>query len=212
MTTARSTTTRLYDYWRSSASYRVRIALGLAGLDWEAIPIDLVAGAQREQHHVERNPQGLVPVVELDGLRLTQSLAIIEYLDETRMLGLLPENPASKARVRALSYAIAMEIHPICNLRVAKFATAHSAGSIDMKAWMQHFIAAGLADFEAMLNGEPYCFGASVTMADICLVPQVYNATRWEVDMTPFPRTRTIADRLERLPAFQGARPETAGH
>ena len=104
--------TTLYDYWRSTASYRVRIALGLAGEAYDSLPIDLVAGAQKSSEHLTRNPQGLVPMLEIDGLQLTQSLAIVEYLDETRELGLLPADPAGRARVRALGHAIAMEIHP----------------------------------------------------------------------------------------------------
>ncbi|MEJ2002845.1 MAG: glutathione S-transferase N-terminal domain-containing protein, partial [Maritimibacter sp.] len=103
---------RLYDYWRSSASYRVRIALGLAGLDWQSDAINLLDGDQRGAAHLARNPQGLVPALEIDGEVLTQSLAIVEYLDETRGLGLLPDAPLERARVRALAYAIAMEIHP----------------------------------------------------------------------------------------------------
>ncbi|RJG46163.1 maleylacetoacetate isomerase [Mesorhizobium sp. DCY119] len=208
MAAHRNSKIRVYDYWRSSASYRVRIVLGLAGLEWESVAIDLVAGEQRESGHLKRNAQGLVPVIELDDTLLSQSLAIIEYLDETRSLGLLPEDPVSRARVRALSYAIAMEIHPVCNLRVARFATDHSGGNIDTKTWMQHFIGAGLADFEALLEGGRFCFGDTVTMADICLMPQIYNSIRWEVDMTPFRKIGAIVKHLELLPAFRAAHPE----
>ena len=149
--------TTLHDYWRSSASYRVRIALGLVGERWQTVPVDLVAGAQRQPGHLARNPQGLVPALEIDGLTLTQSLAIIEYLDETRGAGFLPADPAGCARVRALAHAIAMEIHPICNLRVARHAVEASGGAITMEGWMRAFIGPGLAAFEAMLDLPGTC-------------------------------------------------------
>lgn len=203
---------RLHDYWRSSASYRVRIALGLAGLDWQSLPVDLVAGAQTAPDHLARNPQGLVPVLEIDGAQLTQSLAIVEYLDETRGLGLLPATPLERARVRALAHAVAMEIHPVCNLRVAKFATAQSGGTLSMQDWMQAFIAPGLAALEEMVEDGLYCFGTSVTLADICLVPQLYNAQRWGVDLAPLPRLARIGAHLETLPAFAAAHPDRTPH
>ncbi|HSF62894.1 MAG TPA: glutathione S-transferase N-terminal domain-containing protein, partial [Paracoccaceae bacterium] len=142
----------LYDYWRSSAAYRLRIALGLAGLDWTAVPVDLATGENRHADHLARNPQGLVPVVDIDGLRLTQSLAIVEYLDETRALGFLPADPVGRARVRTLAYAVAMEIHPVCNLSVARHAATASGGAITMEGWMHHFIPRGLAAVEALLD------------------------------------------------------------
>lgn len=200
--------THLYDYWRSTASYRVRIALGLAKLDWTSIPVNLVEGAQRSEQHLQRNAQGLVPVLAIDDISLTQSLAIIEYLDETRSLGLLPGNAADRARVRALAHAIAMEIHPVCNLRVAKYAVAESEDLISMRSWMQHFIAPGLDALEQMLPDADFCFGDSVTLADICLLPQLYNAQRWEVDLESMPKIRRIADNLQRLEAFAQAHPD----
>ncbi len=203
---------RLYDYWRSSASYRVRIALGLAGLGWHSVPVDLAEGGQRTAEHLARNPQGLVPVLEIDGLRLTQSLAIIEYLDETRGLGLLPDDPQGRARVRALAFAVAMDIHPICNLRVARFAVERSGGGITMEGWMQAFIAPGLAALEAMVDGGMYCHGDAVTLADICLVPQLYNARRWRIDLAPMPKLCRIGDHLDTLPAFAAAHPDRVPH
>ncbi|MBL6429129.1 MAG: maleylacetoacetate isomerase [Maritimibacter sp.] len=202
----------LHDYWRSSASYRLRIAMGLAGMEWEAVTVDLQAGAQTSEAHMSRNPQGLVPVLEIDGHSFTQSLSILEYLDETRDLGLLPKDPAGRQAVRALSYAIAMEIHPVCNLRVAKHAVAASGGAITMQGWMQTFIGPGLAAFETMLDGGDFCYGDGVTMADICLVPQLYNARRWEVDLAPLPKIRHISDRLDEIPAFAAAHPDLAPH
>lgn len=198
----------LYDYWRSSASYRVRIALNLAGLDWRSVAVDLAGGAQRAGDHLARNPQGLVPVLEIDGHRFTQSLAIIEYLDETRGLGLLPADAPGRTRVRALAHAVAMEIHPICNLRVARYAADHSAGGITMEGWMQTFIAPGLAALEQMVDDGDYCYRSSVTLADLCLVPQLYNARRWNIDLTPLPRLAHIGAHLDTLPAFKAALPE----
>jgi maleylacetoacetate isomerase len=199
---------RLYDYWRSSASYRVRIALGLAGLEWQCVPVNLVDGDQQSARHLERNPQGLVPVLEIDGFLFTQSLAIIEYLDETRQLGLLPADPVARARVRALSHAIAMEIHPVCNLRVARHAVAQTGGGVTLEGWMRHFISSGLSAFEAMLEGGEYCYGEVVTLADICLMPQLYNAHRWKVDLSAMPKIRRIEETLASIPAIATAHPD----
>lgn len=199
----------LYDYWRSSASYRVRIALNLAGLDWTAVPVNLVEGAQRGKDHLARNPQGLVPVLEIDGQNFTQSLAIVEYLDETRGLDLLPADPVGRARVRAMAHAVAMEIHPICNLRVARYAVDHSGGGITMEGWMQEFIAAGLAALEKMVDDGNHCYRSAVTLPDLCLVPQLYNARRWNVDLSALPRLTRIGAYLDGLPAFKAARPKS---
>ncbi len=203
--------TVLYDYWRSSASYRVRIALAHLGLPWHSVSVNLVDGTQRGTGNLARNPQGLVPTLEIDGEILTQSLAIIEYLHDTRGGGLLPEDAVGRARVRALSYAVAMEIHPICNLSVGKFAVAESGGAITTEVWMRHFIGKGLTALEGML-GSPatgrFCHGDQVTMADLCLVPQVYNARRWGVDMGAMPVITRIDAALATLPAVQAAHPD----
>ncbi|MCC6007581.1 MAG: maleylacetoacetate isomerase [Rhodobacteraceae bacterium] len=202
----------LYDFWRSSASYRLRIALGLLGLDWSAIPVDLPSGVQRSPENMARNPQGLVPTLEIDGLSLTQSVAILEYLDETRGAGFLPGDALGRHRVRALSHAIAMEIHAVCNLRVASHAASASGGGITMASWMERFIPSGLDAVEAMLaNGPegPFCHGMQVSMADICLVPQIYNARRWDVwDTDRFPRIAAIMTALEEIPAVAAAHPD----
>ena len=203
----------LYDYWRSSAAYRLRIALGLAGLRWRSVPVDLLDGAQRGADNLARNPQGLVPTVEIDGLTLTQSLAVIEYLDETRGCGFLPADAPGRARVRALAHAVAMEIHPVCNLAVSKFAADNSGGAITLQGWMQHFIARGLAAVERMLDHPDtgrLCHGDTVTMADIVLVPQLYNARRWEVDIAGLERIASIDARLAGIPAFAAAHPDRA--
>ena len=202
--------TRLYDYWRSSASYRVRMALNLLGVGFDAIPVDLLQAEQVGAANMARNPQGLVPSVEIDGLTLTQSLAIIEYLNDTRG-GLLPADAAGRARVRALSYAVAMEIHPICNLRVGRYVEAASAGAITMVGWQKKFIGEGLAAVEGMLNHPAtgrFCHGDQITMADLCLLPQVYNARRWEVDVTSYVQICRIVAELEVIPAIAAAHPD----
>ncbi|MCY1126649.1 maleylacetoacetate isomerase [Frigidibacter sp. RF13] len=204
------TETVLYDYWRSSASYRIRIALALLGISYRTVSVDLTAGEQRDALNLTRNPQGLVPTLDIDGLRLTQSLAILDYLNETRQAGWLPGDPAQRAEVRAIAHAIAIDIHPVCNLRVAKYAV--SLGST-MEGWMRHFIPLGLEGVEGLLErnaGGPYSHGDSVTLADICLVPQIYNARRWGVDLATFPRAAAVAEALEALPAFQAAHPDRA--
>ncbi|WP_417241621.1 maleylacetoacetate isomerase [Celeribacter sp.] len=202
----------LFDYWRSSASYRVRIGLNLTGETWTSSAVDLLANAQRGGENLERNPQGLVPSIEIDGTRFTQSLAILEYLDETRALGLLPTDPVGRAKTRALAHAIAMDIHPVCNLRVVGYAATASSGQITKEAWMHHFIAQGLAEFEAMLEGGDFCYGDHLTLADICLVPQVYNAERWGVDMTGMPKIRRVAAHLATFDAVLAAHPDKTPH
>ncbi len=199
----------LFDYWRSSASYRVRIALSLLNLQVDLVSVDLLKGEQAAEANRSRNPQGLVPTLEIDGIVLTQSLAILEYLDETRGAGFLPKDPVGRARVRTLSMAIAMEIHPVCNLRVTRYAAAQSDGQINQADWMRHFIAQGMADFEAMLpdSAGAFCFGDGVSMADICLVPQMYNARRWDVPLEKLTKCVGIDARLRALPAFVRAAP-----
>ncbi len=203
----------LYDYWRSSASYRVRIALNMLGIGYKRVPIDLLEGEQNSADYVALNPQGFVPTLTIDGEVLTQSLAIIEYLAELRPeSGLMPSDSASRQHVRALAYAIAMDIHPICNTHVAAHVMAITDRADTREEWMRHFIAGGLRKLEVMLSKfeGSFSFGDTPTMADICLVPQVYNARRWGVDLTDLKRIVEIDARCTNLPAFQAAHPDRA--
>lgn len=201
----------LYDYWRSSAAYRVRIALGLLGVDYTSVPVNLLDGSHRTPENLARNPQGLVPTLEIDGLVLTQSVAILEYLDETRVAGFLPKDPAGRARVRALAYAVAMEIAPVCNLSVRNFAAQSSGGAITADAWQGHFMQLGLPAVERMLDHPATglcCHGDSVSIADICLVPQIYNALRVGIDLAAYPQISRIMAHLETIPAIAAAYPD----
>lgn len=205
--------TVLFDYWRSSASYRVRIALNMLAIPYSSVAVDLLSGEHKQAEHLARNPQGLVPALSIDGHMLTQSLAIIEYLAETRPnASLLPDGPLGRHRVRALSYAIAVDIHPVCNLGVVFHVMQQSQDpDAARSAWMRKFIGEGLDGFERMLDsphtGE-FCHGDQPTMADLCLVPQLYNARRWKVDLSACKRVTAIAERCEALPAFAAAHPD----
>lgn len=204
--------TVLYDYWRSSSSYRVRIALHLAREPFKRMPVDLLEGDHRAPDHLQRNPQGLVPVLEIDGQQFTQSLAILEYLNDTRALGLLPDDPAQRAKVRALAHSIAVDIHPVCNLSVVRHATAEAEDTpAATRVWMQHFISPGLVSFDTLLSGfyqAPYCCGDTPSLADLCLMPQLYNAHRWGVDLSELPRLQAIKTACTAHPAFAAAHPD----
>jgi maleylacetoacetate isomerase len=205
---------RLYTFWRSSAAYRARIALHLKGLSFESVPKSLGAGEQRAPEFLDVNPQGFVPALVDEGQVITQSLALIEYLDETHPLPpLLPPDPLGRARVRAMAQAIACDIHPLNNLRVLNYlkgTLGHEQASID--TWYRHWIAEGFTALERMAQAHSgdgaHMYGNGVTLADVCLVPQLYNARRFDADLTPFPTLVAIGRALETLPAFEASRPE----
>ncbi len=204
---------KLYSYFRSSAAYRVRIAFNLKGLTCEMIPIHLQkeGGLHRKPEFRAINPQMRVPALELDsGEVLIQSLAIIEYIDELHpQPPLLPRDPLERAKVRALSQVIACDIHPLNNLgplRYLKNAMGQDQAKID--AWYHHWILEGFDAVEALLRPGPYACGAEVTLADICLVPQVYNARRLKVPLDRFPRIVAVDAACAKLAAFDQARPE----
>jgi maleylacetoacetate isomerase len=199
----------LHGYWRSSAAYRVRIALNWKGLDVSHHAIDLRIGAHHDPDYLSVNPQGLVPCLVDGPAVLGQSLAIIEYLEETRPTPpLLPSDPVERARVRSAALAIACDIHPVNNLRILNYLRGEMGqpqSAID--AWIGHWIAEGLAPLEAIAEA-PYLFGEAVTMADLCLVPQLYNARRFAVGLSLYPKLTAIEANLLALPAFESARPE----
>lgn len=203
---------RLYDYSRSSAAYRVRIALRLKGLNWDAVPVDLRRGTHRTLDYLARNPQGLVPTLEDGEVTLTQSMAIVEYLDERfPEPPLMPSDPVGRAHVRSLAQHLACEIGPLTSLRVLQH-LQHRLGVEDRErsGWYRHWIAEGFTSLEARLAAVAgvFCYGDQVTLADLCLVPQVYNARRYNCDLVPFPQIRRIETACLRLPAFDEARPE----
>lgn len=206
---------KLYTYFRSSAAYRARIALNLKGLAWEAVPVHLVkdGGQHRKPDYLTLNPAGLVPALEDDGQVLTQSLAIIEYLDETHPEPpLLPADALGRARVRALAQAIACDIHPINNLRVLQYLKRELGVSDEQKdAWYRHWCELGLAAVEAMLAGDArtgrFCHGDAPGLADCCLVPQVFNARRFGAQLDTMPTVLRIVDACDALDAFRLAAP-----
>lgn len=199
----------LWDYPKSSASYRVRIALNLAGIDYQIETVDLLAKENLSNDHLARNPQGFVPVLDIDGHRFTQSLAILDYLDTSRHLGLLPSDPAQRAQQTALAHAIAVDLHPVCNLSVASYATRGEEPA--RTQWMRHFITPRMAAFEQMLESftqAPYCCGDTPSLADIVLMPQIYNAIRWGADYADCTRINAVAKACEALSAFANAHPD----
>ena len=203
---------KLYNYFRSSASFRVRIALNLKGLAYDYVPVHLAKGEQKLPEFAALTAEGLVPLLELDdGQRLTQSMAIIEYLDETHpQPALLPADAAGRARVRALSQIVACEIHPLNNLRVLKYLVNDLKASDDAKnAWYKHWVRLGLQSYEARLAERPgtYSHGDAPTLADCCLVPQIFNAQRFDCDLSGLPRTMAVFDACMQLNAFQKAQP-----
>lgn len=201
----------LYDYYRSSASYRVRIALNLKGVDYTRVPVNLLEGEQKEAAYRARNPQGFVPMLEADGERLTQSLAIMSWLDgKYPMPPLLPADPAGRSHVLALALTIAADIHPLNNLRVLKRLTAMGIDQAGRDDWYRHWIAEGFDALEALAapRAGDFLFGAAPTFADICLVPQMFNARRFEVPLGAWPTLLRADAAATALPAFAAAHPD----
>lgn len=202
----------LYDYWRSSAAYRVRIALALKGVVWASVPVDLTQGGQRAADYMALNPQGLVPALAIDGQLLTQSLAIIEYLDARfPEPALLPADPAARARVTAQALVIAADVHPLNNLRVLNWLRGElGQDEAAVLRWYHHWIAEGFAALEAQAPEAGLFGGDRPNLADVFLVPQVANARRFEMNLEPFPRLVRIDAALREIPAFAAAAPERA--
>ena len=213
----------LYTYWRSSAAYRVRIALNLKGLAYEAAPRHLLrnGGEQRRPDYLALNPQGLVPALADDGFVVPQSIAICEYLEEIHPEPrLLPGSARDRATVRGMALAVACDTHPLNNLPVVAYLRREfGADDEAVKRWMAHWIHRGFAALERWVgapggsdavpaDGQLYCYGSQVTLADVCLVPQMYNARRFHVDLASYPRLVSICRHLEALPAFAAACPE----
>jgi maleylacetoacetate isomerase len=205
---------RLHGYFRSSAAFRVRIALNLKGVPYQNVSHHLRRNEQRAPDYLALNPQGLVPSLEIDGRTLVQSLAIIEYLDETVPESpLLPADPVRRARVRAIAQAVACDIHPLGNLRVLRY-LRHQChqDQAAVQSWYNHWVAEGFGGLEPMLRDGretgALCHGDTPSLADICLVPQVVNAQTYKLDLSPYPTIRRVFDAAMKLPAFERALPE----
>ena len=200
----------LYDFWRSSASYRVRIALNLKGVAYRSVPMDLTQGMQSSPDYIAINPQGFVPALAIDGLLLTQSLAIIDYLDaQYKDPPMVSSDPASRSRTLAQALLIAADIHPLNNLRVLHYLRGElGQGEAAINGWYRHWIAEGFVALEQQAPTEGLFGGASPNMADVCLVPQMANARRFDAPLDAYPKLVAIDAALRALPAFAAAAPE----
>lgn len=204
---------KLYSYWRSSSAYRVRIALNIKGVSHDLHAVHLVkdGGQQHAADYKTINPQELVPALELgDGIVLTQSLAIIDWLEQTHPEpAILPSDPLLRARVLAAAHVIAMETQPVTNLATGQqLKQRFGATQDDVVTWMCDYMMRAFDVLEPMIDGTPFAFGDRPSLADICIVPQLYNAHRWGVDLSPYPKLKALEDACLALPAFDAARPE----
>jgi maleylacetoacetate isomerase/maleylpyruvate isomerase len=200
----------LHSAWRSSAAYRVRIGLNLKGLAYDIAPVNLVANQHQAPAFAALNPQRLLPALEVDGRTLTQSLAILDWLDETvPQPALLPADPFDRAVVRSMAQIVASDIHPVNNLRILRALTDLGVDEPGREAWIGRWITDGFTALETMVarHSAGYAFGETPTLADCCLVPQVYNAERFRTDLAPFPAIRAVAERARAHPAFAAAHP-----
>ena len=203
---------KLHNYFRSSASFRVRIALELKGLNYDYSAVHLARGDHKKPPYADLSADTLVPLLEVDGQQLSQSMAIIEYLDEKHPTpALLPADSIGRAKVRALAQSISCDIHPLNNLRILKYLTKELKVEDEAKnTWYRHWCREGLVAFErqlAQLSASDFCYGNTPTLADCCLVPQIFNARRFDTDLSSLPRTMAAFDACMALPAFQKAQP-----
>ncbi len=205
---------KLYTYYRSSAAFRVRIALNIKGLKYDSIPKHFAKNEHRAADYLSLNPQGLIPALDSDGAVLSQSMAIMEYLDEQYpQPALLPADALGRARVRSMALSIVADLHPLNNLRVLNYLRRElKLDDAGINTWYRHWVTTGFHSLEQLAGtystSGRHCYGDSVSLADICLVPQMYNARRFETDLKPFPKLVAISTHLESLPEFAAARPE----
>lgn len=205
---------QLYNYFRSSAAFRVRIALNLKGVAYESIAKSFAKNEHRAADYLALNPHGLIPALEVNGDVISQSLAIIEYLNDLHPTPpLLPVDPLARAHVRSMALAIACDIHPLNNLRVLLYLRENLAQDDEgVNRWYRHWVSTGFQGLEQQVaqhsTAQRHCFGDRMSLADVCLVPQMYNARRFNTDLSPFPKLVAISTHLEALPAFATARPE----
>jgi maleylacetoacetate isomerase len=202
----------LFGYYRSSAAYRVRIALAWKGIDYESRPVHLVKNEHKGADYLDIQPQGLVPALRIDGHTLGQSMAILEYLEETRPEpALLPKDAAGRAAVRWMAELVVADIHPVNNLRIGNYLRSRfGQGDEGVQAWMRHWMAEGFRPLEKLVgeHGGAYCHGDAPSLADLCLVPQMYNARRFKLDLAEFPALTAVDERCRALPAFAAAHPD----
>ena len=201
---------KLYDYFRSSCSYRVRIALNLKAISYDTIPVSLLKHENDEPAYLEMNPQGLVPTWQDETMILSQSLAILEYLDEAypKTVPLLPQSLMMRAKARQLSNIIACDMHPLNNLRVKEYLLEAGFSNEAFMRWYHHWLKEGFDSLEQMVSNGPYCLGDELTMADVCLIPQIYNAKRFDFDMMNYPKLMNIYHHCQTLNAFIQAEPK----
>lgn len=199
----------LHDYWRSSAGYRVRIALAMKGVEYRRRAVNLLAGEQCGPDNLAVNAQGVVPTLEIDGLTIGQSLAIIDYLDARfPEPALVPRNPAARAATLQRALVIAADVHPVNNLRILRYLKDLGVDQAARDAWYRHWITEGFAALETLAGDDRYLGGAAPDLSDICLVPQLYNARRLGTPLDAYPRLVAIGERLAELPAFRAAHPD----